>query len=104
MNGKDAQKAKAWDLWLDCKSEREIAEVLSAAPNTIGEWVAQKSNELENCAPASRQHFDIWNFAKADGELSYFGRPWSSYTPLDWRTGSVARFRVDPASVEPRAK
>jgi hypothetical protein len=24
--------------------------------------------------PASRQHFDIWNFQKADGESSYFGR------------------------------
>jgi DNA methylase/ParB-like nuclease domain len=70
---KEAQRAKAWDQWLDCDSARHIADRIAAAPNTVGTWIAQKSNELENCAPASRQHFDLWQFQDG-GDGSYFGR------------------------------
>jgi DNA modification methylase len=69
---KEEKKGKAWDLWLDCCSERDIADRIGAAPNTIGTWIAQKSNGLENCAPASRQHFDVWSFPDGD-DGSYFG-------------------------------
>jgi hypothetical protein len=46
-----------------------------ADPDTVKKWVSEKTNELEfSEPPASLQHFDIWTFAKADGESSYFGR------------------------------
>lgn len=74
---KRASQARAWDLWLDCMSEREIAKALDVAQSTIGEWV----NDLCSSAkivhpPESRQHFDVWQFATADkdaGQQSYFG-------------------------------
>jgi hypothetical protein len=66
------QKAKAWDLWLDCRNYREIAKILEGNgpdEDTVGRWVSAKSNELENAdAPESRQHFDIWQFPTTDRE------------------------------------
>jgi len=75
---KEAAQAKAWDLWLDCLSERAIAEQIGVDQATINRWLADaKSASAENAsAPASRQHFDVWQFAIADktaGAQSYFG-------------------------------
>lgn len=39
---KEAQRAKAWDQWLDCYSERHIADRIGVAPNTVGTWIAPK--------------------------------------------------------------
>jgi uncharacterized protein YjcR len=61
------QQAKAYDLWLDCWSEREIAKQLGVSQPTIGEWVERKTTDVANLsAPASRQDFDIWNFQATD--------------------------------------
>lgn len=73
------QQAKAWDLWLDCLSIRDVATALDGPDeNTVGGWLSRKADESGfRDAPASRQHFDIWNFQKADddaGSASYFGR------------------------------
>ncbi len=78
---KQAQQDKAWDLWLDCKSEYEIAaEVLDDREKrpTIQSWLDEKRKSAEFIqAPESRQHFDVWQFPTTDrdggGQQSYFG-------------------------------
>jgi DNA modification methylase len=75
---KEEQQARAWDLWLDCLSIRDIAKLVDG-PNedTIGKWISEKSANTDfSDAPASRQHFDIWQFNSSDkdaGQQSYFG-------------------------------
>lgn len=74
---KKAAQAKAWDLWLDCATQTEIAEQIGVEQQTVSNWL-QKSAELRDLVepPESRQHFDVWQFATADkdaGQQSYFG-------------------------------
>jgi hypothetical protein len=46
---KEDQKAKAWDHWLNCLSEREIAQATGIAQQTVNGWLSdRKANELEN--------------------------------------------------------
>src|SRR6516162_1293745 len=82
---KRAVHDRAYDLWLDCYSQRDIAEIVGREypafegtdHETVGRWVrGAKSADAENAPPDSRQHFDIWQFATADqdaGSQSYFG-------------------------------
>lgn len=73
---KQAQQDKAWDLYLDGLSERQIAEAVEAPQQTVHDWLTdRKTNASDSRSPpASRQHFNIWNFQQSDGESSYFGR------------------------------
>jgi hypothetical protein len=76
---------RAYDLHLDCLSQREIATAIGkefpafsdVTQQTIGNWANKKTKEFENLSPPdSRQHFDVWSFATADkdaGQQSYFG-------------------------------
>lgn len=99
---KEAQKAKAWDLWLDCCSEREIGEALDLPQKTINRWLSEsKANVLENDSPPeSRQHFDVWSFQNADddaGTGSYFGRmPPQAVENLLWLYTEPGHVVVDP--------
>jgi hypothetical protein len=72
---KDAQKAKAWDLWLDCLSEREIAEKVGVDQATAHRWIDAKPEESGFASPPeSRQHFDVWSFSNGgDGQSSATG-------------------------------
>jgi hypothetical protein len=74
---KDEQKSKAWDLWLDCLTQDEIAEQVGVPRPTIASWIVENRKSADfNNAPESRQHFDVWQFAtadKTDGNQSYFG-------------------------------
>lgn len=73
---KDDQQSRAWDMWLDCLSYRDIADTIGVDDKTVGAWCAEKAQNFGNSAPASRQHFDIWQFQTADkdsGQQSYFG-------------------------------
>jgi len=74
---RETQQAKAWDMWLDCMSERAIASELGMGQKTINEWLSGKRTSAESTQPPeSRQHFDVWSFATADqdaGAQSYFG-------------------------------
>jgi hypothetical protein len=72
------QQSKAFDLWLDTRSLRDIAKEIGVHHDTIDEWVSEKRNHAEfRQPPESRQHFDIWQFATTDresgGQQSYFG-------------------------------
>jgi len=74
---KDAQKDRAWDLWLDCASQQAIADAIGVERSTVTKWLGEKSASAEySQAPDSRQHFDVWQFATAEkdsGQQSYFG-------------------------------
>lgn len=71
---KQALKEAAWDRWLNCESHREIEAAIGVDAVTIGRWCASFSNELGNEAPASRQHFDIWQFGSDGGDSVHFGK------------------------------
>lgn len=65
-------------MWLECCSQTEIADAVGVDQATINRWLADAKAQI--CAdaspPPSRQHFDIWQFAKAGqdaGQQSYFG-------------------------------
>lgn len=75
---KRKQQEQAWDLWLDCVSQVEIAERLGQSQQTVSNWVQKREQDSEICSPPdSRQHFDVWQFATTDreagGQQSYFG-------------------------------
>jgi DNA-binding XRE family transcriptional regulator len=56
------------NLWLDCLSERQIAEKLDVTQPTINAWVIEKRKDARIYQPPdSRQHFDVWNFG-TDGD------------------------------------
>jgi hypothetical protein len=65
-----------WDLWLDCASQREIAEQIGVALGTANDWIVQKTASADfRTEPESRQHFDIWQFQTSDkdsGQQSLF--------------------------------
>lgn len=79
---KAEQKARAWDLWLDCVPSpdtwTELGELVGQTDKTAKAWVSEFLNEFGNSeAPESRQHFDVWSFGSAPddvGTQSYFGR------------------------------
>src|SRR5260221_104979 len=72
---RDEQKAKVWDLWLNCLTQEQIAEETTLPRQTITDWLADKRKHADfGKAPESRQHFDIWQFAKANGDSTYFGQ------------------------------
>jgi DNA modification methylase len=76
---KRTAQAKAWDMWLDCRTQQDIADELGDGNTrqTVSNWL-QNMADLPEFAnpPESRQHFDIWQFSTADkdaGNQSYFG-------------------------------
>lgn len=71
---KREQQERAWGLWLDCWSGREIAKEIGVTHPTIGGWMEDFGrNSVFFQPPTSRQHFDIWQFQASDGATSYFG-------------------------------
>jgi predicted XRE-type DNA-binding protein len=75
---KRAIQERAWDLYLNCFSQREIAESIGVSQPTVKEWLDRKSADADFLSPPeSRQHFDVWQFATTDresgGQQSYFG-------------------------------
>lgn len=81
----ETQKAKAWDLWLDCFTQAQIAREVGVDQTTISEWLGNLQKVGDSLKPpgstaaspwGSVQHFDIWQFQHADkdaGSQSYFG-------------------------------
>lgn len=94
---KAEQKAKAWDLWLDCLTQPDIAKTVGVDKATVSRWVAD-SNALDFATPPeSRQHFDVWNFQTSDGTSSYFGKmPPQIVENLLWLYTEPGDVVVDP--------
>lgn len=98
-NEKADQQAKAWDLWLDCKDEREIESELGIPKSTVADWVSEKRKSADfGQSPESRQHFDVWSFqAAAESNSSYFGRmPSQVIENLLWLYTDPGDVVVDP--------
>lgn len=75
---KQERQALAWDMWLDCHGQDEIAVAVEVDPKTVGRWLDKSgADTVLSAPPASRQHFDIWTFPPARddsaGSTSYFG-------------------------------
>jgi hypothetical protein len=73
---------RAWDLWLDCWTQEAIAEEIGVPRVTITGWMSKIGSDPKfDIAPSSTeknpwgniQHFDIWQFQKAEGESSHSG-------------------------------
>lgn len=77
---KKDKRAKAWDMWLNCVSLRDIAVQLlgdEEKKSTIERWVSQNGQMSEmGQPPASLQTFDVWSFHKLDDSAGgkIFGR------------------------------
>ncbi len=95
---KEKQQARAWDLWLDCKTQQEIAVEMGVDQKTISNWVGETAKLRDFLEPpTSRQHFDIWSFQSADGDSSYFGRmPPQIVENLLWLYTEPGDIVVDP--------
>ncbi len=94
---KAEQQAKVWDMWLDCHSHQEIANEIGIDRSTVDEWIGGKRKTFQNPPPESRQHFDIWQFAKANGDSTYFGQmPPQVVENLLWFYTEPGQIVVDP--------
>lgn len=72
---KKEQQNKAWDLWLNCLTQEQIAEEMTLPQRTVSDWLSEKRKNADFAKhPESRQHFDIWQFLKSDGDSTYFGQ------------------------------
>lgn len=72
----------AWDAWLDCMSERQIAERIGVSHPTVSSWVEDSRKRPDYYQPpASRQHFDVWNFP-TDGTASGQGGTFTRARPF----------------------
>lgn len=94
---KQAQQDKAWDLWLDCWTQQAVAAAVGMSQPEVSRLIQERSSAQTNTPPASRQHFDIWNFATADGESSYYGKmPPQVVENLLWLYTEPGQVVVDP--------
>jgi DNA-binding transcriptional regulator YiaG len=67
------QQARAWDLWLNCVDQDDIAAELSVSEATISGWFKKrKAAEIE--PPDPHMAFDVWSYGKYDGDNSRFGK------------------------------
>ena len=74
-NEVEQQKTTAWDLHLNCYTQQEIADEVGVEQQTISNWITKFTTDSKFCnPPESRQHFDIWQFTKSNGDSSYFGQ------------------------------
>jgi hypothetical protein len=103
---RDNKKAMAWDMWLDCHSERDIAEKVGVTQPTVGEWVKEIGKAAEFFQPSHAtndkpwgvvQHFDVWSFQNGGDDSSYFGRmPPAVVENLLWLYTEPGEIVVDP--------
>ena len=41
------QQAKAWDLWLDCREQQDIADEIGVSQPTVNGWLIEKRKSAE---------------------------------------------------------
>jgi DNA modification methylase len=94
-----ATQDRAWDLWLNCRTQQQIADELGVPQRTAADWLAKRERDSDFAnPPASRQHFDVWSFATdADRDTTYFGRmPEQIAENLLWLYTKPGDIVVDP--------
>lgn len=103
------QKARAWDLWLDCAPQDAIADDLGVTQQTVSNWIQNLRSVGDFVEPPGStaaapwgnvQHFDVWAFHAADdgaGSQSYFGAlPPQVIENLLWFFTEPGQVVVDP--------
>jgi hypothetical protein len=102
------QKDEACDLWLDCVPQTKIAERLGTTQQNVSNWVQDLERSSEICSPpASRQHFDVWQFQTSDktaGAQSYFGAATPMRAPRARRLESIHTSRATESSATNRSR
>jgi hypothetical protein len=95
---KREQQERAFDLWLDCLTQQEVADELDIPQRTVADWLSDFGKSADFAKPPeSRQHFDVWNFQTAAGESSYFGKmPPQVVENLLWLYTEPGDIVVDP--------
>ena len=103
---KEKQKAAAWDLWLNCLTEQEIADTIKVPQRTIHDWLSENGQLAEFAQPPHAtndkpwgvvQHFDVWSFQNGGHDSSYFGRmPPAVVENLLWLYTEPGDIVVDP--------
>lgn len=75
---REQQREQAWDMWLNCYTEREIAEQILGdrdKQKTINNWLSKIPQEREITQPPDpHMAFDVWSYGKYDGDNSRFGK------------------------------
>lgn len=97
---KEEKQTKAWDMWLNCVSERQIAETLRVDHVTISNWLVKKRQMTEfHQVPSSLQCFDVWGFEHVDksaGGKIFERMPSQVMENLLWMITDVGSIVVDP--------
>ncbi|MEJ7568621.1 MAG: DNA methyltransferase [Gaiellaceae bacterium] len=96
---KEAARDRAWDLWLNGLSEREIEKLTDVPRKTVADWLGEKRKSAEIAQPDPLPHADVWTFGKAadEGDGSHFGRmPAQAVENLLWLYTEPGEIVVDP--------
>jgi len=73
---KKGQKQDAWNMWLACQSQTDIASALGVDPSTVYRWIDTCISEnFQKCKPDSLQLYDVWNFSTCDDRYGISGYP-----------------------------
>ena len=72
---KEGQQQDAWNMWLACLSQHQIADVLGVTQQTISGWVLQKLGNCQDFVPDSLHLYDLWNFSTCDERYGVSGYP-----------------------------
>lgn len=74
---REEEKARIIELWLQCKSQDEIAGITGKSQQTISkitkDFKDENSGKLPTHPPDSLRVFNLWSFGKAEG-LTYPGQ------------------------------
>lgn len=69
------QQAKAWDEWLNCHDQSEIADDLGVTQQTISNWLQEMTKSSNFVQPPDpHMAFDMWSYGKYTGDSEYFGK------------------------------
>lgn len=95
---KQQKKERAIDLWLDCWPQQRIADDIGVDQKTVSNWLGDFQSIGEFLEPpASRQHFDIWQFGTDGGDSNHFGKmPPQVVENLLWLYTQPGGIVVDP--------
>lgn len=103
------RRERAYDLWLDCLTQEQIAAELDVPQSTVSDWLKPTENghlsEIGKAPPGATeekpwgnvQHFDVWDFPAAHGGSSFFGRmPEQIVENLLWFYSAAGQTVFDP--------
>jgi hypothetical protein len=103
---KEALKARAWDLWLDCLDQRSIAVELDVPLQTVNGWLSEKRKSADFGQPPGAtakepwgvvQHGDVWSFGADSDPSGFFGKlPDQVVENVLWLFTEPEQIVVDP--------